>query len=51
MLRAILLALLTIPTPTFATGTPNAAVMAQQQQQAPQQTPRRNCERAQEGIS
>lgn len=51
MLRAFILALLMIPAvPTYAADTGDAVTTAQQQRQ-PQQTPRRNCERQQEGIS
>jgi hypothetical protein len=56
MLRALSLAILitaaTAATPTLATEPSDDAVLAQQQQRStPQQTPRRDCEKNQDGIS
>ena len=51
MLRVFIMALLMLPTvPTYADEAGDAVTTAQQQRQ-PQQTPRRNCEKQQEGIS
>ena len=53
MLRAVSLAVLTIlAAPSHATPPSDGTFLAQQQQQAPQQTPKRDCERSRdEGVS
>ncbi len=53
MRLAISLAVLTIlAAPSHAAQASNDTVVAQQQQQAPQQTPKRDCEKKQdEGVS
>jgi hypothetical protein len=53
MLHAISLAILTILTaPPEASQASDRVILAQQQQQAPQQTPKRDCERKRdEGVS
>jgi hypothetical protein len=57
MLRALSLAILmtaaTMNAPSFAAETSDDAILAQQQQQTPQQTqtPRRGCDKNQDGIS
>lgn len=53
MLRAVSLAVLTIlSAPSSATQPSDETVLAQQQRQPPQQTPKRDCERNRdEGVS
>jgi hypothetical protein len=55
MLRALSLAILmtaaTAMAPTFAEEASDPTITAQQQNPAPQQTPRRDCEKRQEGVS
>ncbi|NBJ09304.1 hypothetical protein [Microvirga arsenatis] len=53
MLRILSLALLaTVAVPSFATEAPREDTVIAQEQRAPQQTPKRDCERKQdEGVS
>ncbi len=52
MLRALSLAILIIASsPTLAIEASDETVVAQQQKPAPQSTPKRDCERNQDGIS
>jgi hypothetical protein len=52
MLRAICLAtLMFLAAPSFAAEPAEVTVVAQENKAPPQQTPKRDCERRQEGVS
>jgi len=50
MLRALSLALLVALSAPATAAEPSETVIAQQQTQPPQQAPKRDCERRQEGV-
>ena len=52
MLRALCLTtLMLVAVPSFAASPAEATVVAQQNKAPPQQAPKRDCERSQEGVS